>query len=612
MASIWHRHSARAAVQCLVALTLFLLSLSFHDGGCGFLTVVVARSQSHVLLHVRGGGHGDGPKNGSGQESYGDSEEYFEDTDKDEDEFSNFHQPYYHTYYDIPFNPETQHFKAVIRPQSSPPLNPNPPPTFEYLQDLLIDTSSPSSSSSDYRRGRGRFSRRRQQQRQVNTNKVLLDLLVDQISGTEPGIVTDQYVPSRLWMWDQFVKNTLGRHCVHTVVRSTVYAAMICLLLRWIGAVSSSDPLPAWRPPRKYHSYKIFSDIQHNLIAHRHVIKHCLEIGNAIWKLLQGLTTTLLVVFVMQAYFFWMSMYNTGRNIQARMNDIMMLLATHSSRQYNNNWYQQQKFKPQQRRFGNYSKTSQRNNDRNINKGYFTYTTESEEFLEDIHHKMRLMHILWWAATARRYRILLTDIGMNRMVAKGLIRPDEKQLLDTQQLSIPRTQYYVVVLEWMVWKIQQASQSKTTNKGGFRRRKQTSPLLEDFGNIGFQQVILDRFCSLRSYYSQVRDKIPLRMPLALALYVQVLTDIFLLSAPILQYNELGMVGTIVSTVLLNVFYGGLLDIAFAMLDPFDAEGEFYHRRTGQVSPLYLDLSVLIRDTTAVSRRCIMAASNLDW
>ena len=177
--------------------------------------------------------------------------------------------------------------------------------------------------------------------------------------------------------------------------------------------------------------------------------------------------------------------------------------------------------------------------------------------------------------------------------------------------AIPKFKRYVILLEWIVWKIQQASESKTTNKGGFRRRRQTSPLLEDNSSGGVQQVILDRFCSLRSYYSQVRDKMSARMPLTFALYVQVLVDIFLLCAPVLQYNELGMVGTIVSAVLLNVFYGGLSDLAFAMLDPFDAEGEFYHRRTGQVSPLYLDLSVLIRDTNAASRRSIMAASTND-
>jgi len=563
---------------------------------------LVSGSRRRVLLHIRGGGHGDGPKS-SNRNSYSDDEEHFED----EDEFSNLHQPYYHTYYDIPFNPETQHFKAVIRPQASQPTNPNPPPTFEYLQDLLTATSS-SSSSLAYRRRRSRY---RRQQQHANNNKVLLDLLVDQISGTEPGIVTDQYVPSRLWMWDQFIKKTLKRHCLHNIVRSAVYATTICFLVRWMILVSSSEPLPPWRPPQKYR-YKITGDIQHNLIAHRHIIEQCLSIGNTIWKSFQGLTTTLLVVFVMQAYFFWMSMYNTGRNIQAQMNDIMMLLVTHSSRQYNNNWYQQHHHQTHGRSFGKRKWAFQRNKDRNINKSYFTYTTESEEFLEDIQHKMRLMHILWWASTARRYRILLTDIGINRMVTKGLIRPDEKQLLDTQQLSIPRTQYYVVFLEWMVWKIQQASESKTANKGGFRRRRQISPLLEDSDSSGFQHVILDRFCSLRSYYSQVRDKMPARMPMTFALYVQALIDIFLLCAPVLQYNELGMAGTIVSTVLLNVFYGGLLDLAFAMLDPFDAEGEFYHRRTGQVSPLYLDLSVLIRDTNAASRRSITAASNLDW
>jgi hypothetical protein len=354
-------------------------------------------------------------------------------------------------------------------------------------------------------------------------------------------------------------------------------------------------------PPLKYNNKNINI---HNIripIIDRQLIECILSVGYTIWKSFQGLTTGLLVVFVAQAYYYWLSMYNTARSIQARISDIMMTLSTHSSRQYKIYRHQDQQ---QHHNLGS--------NDKNINGSYFyTYTTDSEIFLEDMQHKMRLMHILWWASTARRYRILLTDTGINRMVAKGIIKPDERLLLEKQQLSIPRTQYYVIFLEWMVWKIHQASESKTNNRGGIRRRKQQSPLIEPSNGV-VEQVVLDRFCSLRSLYSLLRDKLSARMSMTYAVYVEILVDAFLLCAPAVQFMQLGMVGAIISTVLLNVFYGGLVDLAFALMDPFDNEGDYHHRRTGQISSLYLDLSVLIRDTNSSSRRSIVAASNFDW
>jgi hypothetical protein len=50
-----------------------------------------------------------------------------------------------------------------------------------------------------------------------------------------------------------------------------------------------------------------------------------------IWKSLMGLTTFLLTFFVGKAYAFWRSVYELGRSIQGRMNDIGFVAATRAN-----------------------------------------------------------------------------------------------------------------------------------------------------------------------------------------------------------------------------------------------------------------------------------------
>jgi Bestrophin, RFP-TM, chloride channel len=548
------------------------------------------RRTSRKCFLIRGG---DSPE--SHDENNDDDDQYHCDNDFGDNSGDMNTQQESFTYYNIRFDPATQHFKAVIRPQTTPPTNPNPPPTFEHLQDLLEDKAS-----SSHRRSHATTDSRFEQN---NNNKMMLDLLLDQVIGTEPGIVTDRFVPSRLWMWDQWTTKILIRYSLRNVIRSTLYSTTVCMLIRWLLiSIPSSTATTG-----------TYGDV----MVERQVIERALSVGNKIWKTFGRLTTVLLVVFLAQASIFWTSIYHTSRIAQARMNDILLLLSTHASRRYKYHRYHQEQANQPSRPQKSFRSTRiwpgaavNRQAPQNSNSYYFTYTSDAEVFLNDMEHKMRLMQLLWWAATARRYRILLTDTGINRMVAKGVITPDEKQILDIQQLVLPRTQYYTIILEWMMWKFQQALTSKTTNKGRFRHRKQMSPLLH--GDVGFEQVMLDKFCALRSYHSLIREKMEARMPMTYALYVQIVVDLFLICAPAFQYLELGILGSIISTVLLNIFCGGLLDLAFALLDPFDNEGDFYHRRTGQVSPVYLDLSVLIRESNAASHRSIMAASNLDW
>jgi predicted membrane chloride channel (bestrophin family) len=179
------------------------------------------------------------------------------------------------------------------------------------------------------------------------------------------------------------------------------------------------------------------------------------------------------------------------------------------------------------------------------------------------------------------------------MVAKGILTPQEKELLD-MQMSVSKVQKHWILLEWIVFKCKEAQQRK-----GQRR------MLLIQGQGGFEQALLEKMCALRSYCSQISNKITGRMPLAYAHYVKVLVDVFLIMAPVAQYSRMGGAFAAMSTALLSVFYSGLMDLAFGMLDPLGEEDCLE-------SCIYLDLSLLLRETTLSSRRWINVGSKLKW
>jgi hypothetical protein len=288
-----------------------------------------------------------------------------------------------------------------------------------------------------------------------------LDEVLDQIIGTNGGIIIHRYLPTRRWLWQQWYATVLY-HTAGSAVMNMLGALAFCAFVRKL----THGDWDFWGFP---------DTAADNPLMARFVIIE------KIWKTLMSLTSFLLTFFVGQAFAFWRSVYEIGRGIQGRMNDINLLLATHVKRKQNG-----------------------------------SYTNESEAFLEDISGKLRAYHVLMWAAHARRFRILLTDRGLSRMVARGMLTPHEKETLD-MQLSVPRTQKHIILLEWVLFKCREA-------------RKRT--ILE--GDSGLEHVLLDKVCTLRSLSSQLAHKVNGRMPLAYAHFVQILVDSFLFCAPLAQ------------------------------------------------------------------------------
>jgi hypothetical protein len=106
-----------------------------------------------------------------------------------------------------------------------------------------------------------------------------------------------------------------------------------------------------------------------------------LKVFNKIWHYCMTLTTFILTFFVTQAYSFWRDMYSTGRKVQGRLNDLGLLLATHTKR-------------------GSDGK----------------FTKEGAAFLDEVSSCLRLFTPFLWASQSRRFRVLLTERAMKRMV----------------------------------------------------------------------------------------------------------------------------------------------------------------------------------------------------
>ena len=109
---------------------------------------------------------------------------------------------------------------------------------------------------------------------------------------------------------------------------------------------------------------------------------------------------------------------------------------------------------------------------------------------------------------------------------------------------------------------------------------------------------------MRGTYAGIGDIIAGRMPLAYTHIVQILVDIFLATAPIALYAELGIWAPL-SVGILTLFYSGLLDLAKIFLDPLDND-DFCDES------INMDIGVLIREGNAGSTRWKSAAQILPF
>lgn len=347
-------------------------------------------------------------------------------------------------------------------------------------------------------------------------------------SAKKGGIIIRRYRPERSWLWSRW-SGTILYHSLGSALINMSVTLAFCLFVRRITHGN-------WK-------LGVAPDPDHPIIA------RLVELEK-VWKGTSALTTFLLTFFVGQAYNFWRTFYDIGRKIQGRLNDIGLLLATHAARDERDG----------------------------------RYTSEAASFLEDVAYYLRNFHVFVWACHARRFRVLLTDRGLNRMVERGVLRRSDLEALE--KLSIPPTQKHIVFLEWTVVRIREA----------MRRNRGRRPILE--GGPGLEQVLLDKVCAVRGTYGSIGDNLDGRMPLAYAHFVQILVDSFLWFAPLAQYADLE-VFSILSVGILTLFYSGLLDLAKVFLDPLDNEDYCE-------GIVHMDLAVLIRETYSASTRWMCA------
>jgi len=315
-----------------------------------------------------------------------------------------------------------------------------------------------------------------------------IDQAINQVSGTKSlygGDIISTFKSPRLWLWGRW-EGTILQHNCKTVALTMTVSLIFILITRRI-----TDP--TW-------SIGFAPDKSHPYIAR-------LEIIRRLWSYQMSLTTFILTFFLNQAYAFWQEVLGIARRIQGRLNDFHLLIAT----------------------------SCRRNPDGSL-------TRESEQLMDDVGATSRLFHALFWASCARRFSVLRTPKGMERMATRGLMT--SRQLRVLQQLDVPDNQKHNACLEWMMIRAWQGIDDGT---------------LRD--DASFSQRLLDQMCTLRATYATIGDKLSCRMPLPYTHFVQILVDGFIFLSPFALYADLG-VFSIFGVGVLTLFYTGLLDRTF--------------------------------------------------
>ena len=255
------------------------------------------------------------------------------------------------------------------------------------------------------------------------------------------------------------------------------------------------------------------------------------------------LTTFTLTFFLAEAYKLWRDIYTKGRSVQSRLNDISLLLASRAER------------------------------DPKTNK----YTARASKTLEEIAGCQRLFHALMWASFTRKFAILLTPKGLSRMLSMGVLtRKQYECLVDGNNSDAATT----TTLQWIYIRMIAGMQD-----GVFPN------------SATFEGVCTNAVLALNDSMYGIGDSLDAKIPLAYAQFVQLLVDSLLFLSPFALYSELGM-WSIPAVFLLNLFYGGMLDLSKILLFPLEESSDDFYKDTS----VNMDIGVLIRESNVNSNR----------
>jgi len=361
-----------------------------------------------------------------------------------------------------------------------------------------------------------------------------IDNVINQVSGTMDiydGDIIPKYKPQRAWLWRQFT-GTVIKISLNSILGNCLFCLTFTVLVEQsIGVADYHHPIEYfWTNTGEV----VLPDKDIPLVQNLFLI-------NKIWSTLQTFTTFILAFFINRAFGFWQSVYSDCRKIQNNLDGYFMLL----------------------------SANVKRNDDG-------TFPPESAEFLEDVGQYSRLFHSLYWASVSKRFEVLKTPKGLQRMESRGLMT--QSQLETLQGLTVTDNHLMLAPFEWMVLRTLQAM-----DKG---------IMADDTATRG---QCLKKMGQLRDSYMAIPNALAGRMPLSYAHFVQIMVDTFVLLSPIALYPQLGAY-SVFAVGLITLFNTGSLNLAKIFLDPLNNEN-FCEEDAN-----FMDLAVLIKESNGASTR----------
>jgi len=184
------------------------------------------------------------------------------------------------------------------------------------------------------------------------------------------------------------------------------------------------------------------------------------------------------------------------------------------------------------------------------------FTPNAHQMLEDVARWIRLYHLLFWAGQVKPSRgdvgvsfsVLLTERGLNALVARKAITKSEYALLVNDQLA--ETERHHAVLEWII------ARFITAQRNGLL-----------LGAVAMESRFLEEACKLRAVCASISDDAAARMPLSYVHLVQLLVDTLVALAPFALYPKLGVLTVMLSGILV-IFFRGFVQLSKSFLDPF--------------------------------------------
>jgi len=361
--------------------------------------------------------------------------------------------------------------------------------------------------------------------------------------GRGAGDIIPQYKPERIWLWSQWCGTI-----VKLSLRATVGNMLFC-----VGFIVLVQETQNGGTDFHNHPIQYFWTADGIVLPDKNL--PCVQdlfLIRKIWGYQQTLTIFILTFFVNQAFGFWKGVYCECRNVQSNLDGYFLTLSTNVKR----------------------------NDDG-------SFTEESAKLLEDVGQYSRLWHALFWASIAKRFRVLQTDLGLQRMASRGLLTQTQLEILQGLELSTS-DQLKLAPLQWMLVRSIRAMDDGVVA-----------------GDTATKGMLLKGMNKLRGSYTKIPNKLAGRMPLAYTQFVQILVDTLVLMSPIALYAELGAY-SVIAVGIITLFYTGLLNLAKIFLDPLNNEN--YCEEDAN----FMDLGVLIRESNDASTQWKRAGERLPF